>query len=417
MDATENINYLIKTSDLGSESDTYMHSYDADGLTEITWDDDGEEGLASRIVWRCDASGTYYIKIRHYNSSTCGPDTYYNISVLEGHIPPAEFNDVYSDYGEDTEGDGLYNYLTIDVGVNVTNAGNYQVSGELYETGTYNHVCYAYKSVYLTQGTQTAQLKFDDIKIRNNGYNGTFDLKYLYLYDPSTGDQLDYLYDAYTTSYYNYTDFQAFPRYIGVAPGAKLWNIKVLNQYGYGYDSWIIDGIEYAAHGPDGIPNTGDEADIISMSLGGGPTDGTDPLSQAVNDAVDRGLVVVVAAGNSGTDYFTVSSPGAASDVITVGASTKCGELAWFSSCGPTLDMRVKPDVLAPGVGIIAPRANGTSMGYPINEYYTEASGTSMAAPHVAGAAALMLQAHIAWNPGDVKNALISTADDLGYNA
>lgn len=536
-DANASINYLIETSDIGSESDTYIYLYDADGLTEITRDDDGGEGLASRIVWRCDASGTYYIKVRHYSYSACGPDTYYNISVLEVYTPPAEFNDVYSDYGDDTAGaglydyltieigvnvttaghyhiegrlddsygdyiewgynyiylnagnqtvqldfngiairqngvngtydlkylhlydgdwnqldyiydayttsyynytdfqttpaefndvyadygediddDGLYNYLTIDVGVNVAEAGNYQVIGELYENGTYNHVCYAYKSVYLTQGTQTVQFKFDGINIRNKGYNGTFDLKYLYLHDSSTGTQLDYIHNAHTTAYYNYTDFQAFPRYIGVAPGAKLWNLKVLNQYGYGYDSWIIGGIEYAAYGPDGIPNTGNEADIISMSLGGGPTDGTDPLSQAVNDAVDHGLVVVVAAGNSGTDYFTVSSPGAASDVITVGASTKYDELAWFSSCGPTLDMRVKPDVLAPGVDIIAPRANGTSMGYPINEYYAEASGTSMAAPHVAGAVALMLQAHIAWNPGDVKNALISTADDLGYN-
>ncbi|MEA3283203.1 MAG: S8 family serine peptidase [Euryarchaeota archaeon] len=372
-----------------------------------------------------EANGPYDLKSLYLYDSLTGDQldyiydayttSHYNYTDFQ--VPPAEFNDVYSDYGEDSDDDGLYNYLTIDVGVNVTNSGNYQVSGELYETETYNPVCHVYKSVYLTQGTQTVQLKFDGIKIRDNDYNGTFDLKYLQLYSSSTGDQLDYIYDACTTSYYNYTDFQEFPRYIGVAPCAELWNIKVLNQYGYGYDSWIIDGIEYAAYGPDGMPNTGDEADIISMSLGGGPTDGTDPLSRAVNDAVDHGLVVVVAAGNSGTDYFTVSSPGTASNVITVGASTKYDELAWFSSCGPTLDTRVKPDVLAPGVGIIAPRANRTSIGDPINEYYTEASGTSMATPHVAGAAALMLQAHTDWNPWSVKNALISTADDLGYNA
>ena len=335
--------------------------------------------------------------------------------------PPAEFNDVYSDYGEDTDGDGLYDFLVIEVGMNVTKAGRYRVWGELYENGTYHWVDYATKSTYLCEGNQTIQLKYSGIEIRDNGYNGTYDLKYLGLYSEWKEDdykywkEIDYRYYAYTTGYYNYTDFQEFPRYIGVAPGAYLWNVKVLNQYGWGYESWIIDGIEYAAYGPDETANTGDEADIISMSLGGAPTDGTDPLSQAVNDAVDQGLVVAVAAGNA-WDYFTIGTPGAAEKVITVGASDKEDVLAYFSSKGPTLDLRVKPDIVAPGVDIIAPRASGTSMGYPYNDYYMEASGTSMATPHVAGAAALILQVHPDWTPEEVKNALISTADDLGYN-
>jgi len=419
--ATEDKRYLIETSDLGNESDTYMYLYDTDGLTEITHDDDSGEGLASRIIWKCDDSGTYYVKVRHYSSSASGPNTYYNISVLEGYSPPAEFNDVYSDYGEDTNGDGLYDFLVIEVGVNVTKAGRYRVRGELYKNGTYHWVDYASKSAYLSKGNQTIKLKFSGIKIRENGYNGTYDLKYLGLYSEWEEDsyklwkQIDYRYYAHTTAYYNYADFQEFPRYIGVAPGAYLWNVKVLNQYGWGYESWIINGIEYAAYGPDGIEDTGDEADIISMSLGGAPTDGTDPLSQAVNEAVNQGLVVVVAAGND-YDYFTISTPGAAEKAITVGASDKEDELAYFSSKGPTLDLRVKPDVVAPGVDIIAPRANNTTMGYPYNNYYTEASGTSMATPHVAGAAALILQAHPDWTPEEVKNALISTADDLGYN-
>jgi hypothetical protein len=337
------------------------------------------------------------------------------MSGQDGRKPPAEFNDVFVDYGKDTDGNGLYDYLVVDVSVNVTEAGRYEVSGSLYESGTYNWVDYATKSAYLSEGNQTIKLKFSGIEIRNNGYNGTYDLKYLELYDEE-GKEIDYRYYAYTTAHYNYTDFQEFPRYIGVAPGAYLWNVKVLNQYGMGYESWIIDGLEYAAYGSDGIANTGDEADIISMSLGGAPTDGTDPLSQAVNEAVDQGLVVAVAAGNSGPDYFTVDSPGVAEKVITVGASDKEDELAGFSSRGPTLDLRVKPDILAPGVDIIAPHASGTSMGYPYNDYYMEASGTSMATPHVAGAAALILQVHPDWTPEEVKNVLISTAEDLGYN-
>ena len=417
--ATEDERYLIETSDLGNESDTYTYLYDTDGLTEIIHDDDSSEGLASRIriIWKCNDSGTYYVKVRHFSSSASGPNTHYNISVLEGYSPPAEFNDVYSDYGEDADEDGLYDYLVIEVGVNVTKAGRYRVRGELYENGTYHWgVYYASKSAYLSEGNHTIKLKFSGMEIRNNGYNGTYDLKYLYLYN-ATYHQLDYRYYAYTTAYYNYTDFQEFPRYIGVAPGAYLWNIKVLNKGGWGLESWVIDGVEYAALGPDGIAHTGDEADIISMSLGGSPrSEEEDPLCQAVNEAVEQGLVVVVAAGNSGPGYFTISSPGTASKVITVGASDKEDELAWFSSWGPTPDLIVKPDVLAPGVDIIAPRANNTTMGYPYNDYYTEASGTSMATPHVAGATALILQAHPDWTPEKVKNALISTAEDLGYN-
>jgi len=212
------------------------------------------------------------------------------------------------------------------------------------------------------------------------------------------------------------------PFYVGVAPGAWLYNVKVLNQYGSGMSSWIIDGIEYAVLGPDGAAGTGDEADIISMSLGGSPTDGSDPLSQAVNWAVAQGTVVVVAAGNSG-DYFTIGAPGAARDAITVGASTKTDGIAYFSSMGPILgdDSRLKPNVLAPGVAIIAARASGTSMGGVLDDLYTSAQGTSMATPHVAGAAALMLQANtvipLGWSaPRFVKSSLMSGAVDLGYD-
>ena len=209
--------------------------------------------------------------------------------------------------------------------------------------------------------------------------------------------------------------------YPGVAPGARLYNVKVLNQNGSGATSWIIDGINYAVLGPDGIADTGDEADVINMSLGSGPGDGTDPLSLAVNWAVAQGVVVAISAGNSGPDYLTAGAPGVASDVITVGATDKSDIIASFSSRGPTMDFRVKPDVTAPGVSIVAARAAGTSMGTPVNEYYTSAGGTSMAAPHVAGAAALILEANPAipfgWDaPEFVKNTLMSNAVDLGYD-
>jgi len=196
--------------------------------------------------------------------------------------------------------------------------------------------------------------------------------------------------------------------YQGVAPGAQLWNVKVLNQWGMGYESWIINGINFASLGADGVPETGDEADVISMSLGGPPSDGTDPVSQAVNLAVERGLVVVVAAGNEGGwGPCTISSPGVAEKVITVGASDKADILADFSSLGPTMDLRIKPDILAPGVDITSSVPGGG---------YESHSGTSMATPHVAGAAALLQQYYgDTVSPQLIKDTLMYTAEDLGY--
>ncbi|HUQ23015.1 MAG TPA: S8 family serine peptidase, partial [Gaiellaceae bacterium] len=190
----------------------------------------------------------------------------------------------------------------------------------------------------------------------------------------------------------------------GVAPGATLINGKVLGDYGSGATSGIIDGMEWA---------TGEKgARIVNMSLGGRPTDGTDPLSEAVNTLSDRyHALFVIAAGNRGPRTKSVSSPGAATAALTVGAVDKSDVLARFSSRGPRVgDLAIKPEITAPGVAIVAARASGTEMGSAVDAWYTSASGTSMATPHVAGAAALMLQAHPGWNGEQLKGALVSTA-------
>jgi parallel beta-helix repeat protein len=218
----------------------------------------------------------------------------------------------------------------------------------------------------------------------------------------------------------------------GVAYGATLWNVKVLNRWGWGYESWVIAGVEYAALGPDMTPNTGDEADVLSLSLGAyRPSDGTDPLSRACDKAVELGRVVVVAAGNIGwRGYFTISVPGVARNVITVGASDKSDVLAWFSSRGPTVDYRVKPDIVAPGVGIWAALARGSLIEYWANQGwipaldvdgdgwydYVRLSGTSMSTPHISGVVALLKQLNPHLKPEEIKNVLISTAKDLGYD-
>jgi serine protease AprX len=195
--------------------------------------------------------------------------------------------------------------------------------------------------------------------------------------------------------------------YRGVAPGAELVVAKVLKSNGFGQMSWVMEGLEWAVAQP-GVR-------VINMSLGAnGPTDGTDPLSQTADAAVAKGIVICVAGGNEGPASGTIGSPGGARRVITVGALTDAETLADFSSRGPTTDGRAKPDVLFPGHGIVAARARGSSMGQVVDELYTQASGTSMACPHAAGAAALLLEANPRLTPADVKAIFMATALDLG---
>ncbi|QNE19928.1 S8 family serine peptidase [Kribbella qitaiheensis] len=188
----------------------------------------------------------------------------------------------------------------------------------------------------------------------------------------------------------------------GVAPKADLLIGKVLGDDGYGYDSSIIAGMEWAA---------AEGARVVNMSLGGEPTDGTDPLSLAVNDITARtGMLFVIAAGNDGADE-SIDTPGSAAAALTVGAVDRDDKMADFSSRGPRLgDGGLKPEITAPGVNIVAARAAGTAMGEPLDDLYTAASGTSMATPHVAGAAALLAQAHPDWKADRLKEALVSTA-------
>ncbi|MEV0585158.1 S8 family serine peptidase [Nonomuraea sp. NPDC050310] len=192
----------------------------------------------------------------------------------------------------------------------------------------------------------------------------------------------------------------------GVAPGARLLVGKVLDDGGSGAESGIIEAMEWA---------TAAGAKVVSMSLGANATDGTDPMSQAVNDlSAATGALFVIAAGNNGGQE-TVGTPGTADAALTVGAVDKSGKQADFASQGPRVgDGALKPDITAPGVDIAAGRAAGTAMGSPVDEHYTKASGTSMATPHVAGAAAIVAQAHPDWTGQQLKAALMSTAKDTG---
>ena len=170
----------------------------------------------------------------------------------------------------------------------------------------------------------------------------------------------------------------------------------------------VMAGLEWAAQ---------NGADVLNLSLGSrGNSDGSDALSTMCNAIVDLGKIMVVAAGNSGPRQSTIGSPGAAEQVITVGASDDQDSVARFSSRGPTADGRVKPDIVAPGSKIVAARATGTSVGQVVDEYYTTASGTSMATPHVAGLVALMLRAARGLGPADIKKMLMATSVDINVS-
>ncbi|MCX4669515.1 S8 family serine peptidase [Streptomyces sp. NBC_01381] len=199
-------------------------------------------------------------------------------------------------------------------------------------------------------------------------------------------------------------------KFKGVAPGATLLNGKVLDDGGSGDDSGIIAGMEWAAD---------QGADIVNLSLGGGDTPGVDPLEAEVNKlSAEKGILFAIAAGNDGTPG-SVGSPGSADAALTVGAVDDNDKLADFSSQGPRVgDGAIKPDVTAPGVDITAAAAPGSVIDQEVGqkpEGYLTISGTSMATPHVAGAAALLKQQHPDWTYAELKGALTASTKGGKY--
>ncbi|MGW7261256.1 S8 family peptidase [Streptomyces sp. NPDC054834] len=200
-------------------------------------------------------------------------------------------------------------------------------------------------------------------------------------------------------------------KYKGVAPDAKILNGKVLDDTGSGDDSGILAGMEWAAQ---------QGASVVNLSLGGYDTPEVDPLEAEVNKlSAEKGILFAIAAGNSGPQ--SIGSPGSADDALTVGAVDKSDKLADFSSTGPRVgDGAIKPDVTAPGVDITAAAAPGSvidtdpEVPHPAPGYLT-ISGTSMATPHVAGAAAILKQEHPDWGYAELKAALTGSAKGGNY--
>ncbi|QDP41168.1 S8 family peptidase [Radiobacillus deserti] len=212
-------------------------------------------------------------------------------------------------------------------------------------------------------------------------------------------------------------------KYQAPAPEANLIGVKVLDKMGSGSLSTVISGVEWCIQNKSSF-----NINVLSLSLGSDATQSAedDPVVKAVNKAWDNGIVVCVAAGNSGPSPETIASPGISQKVITVGATNDNNTVdrsddvvADFSSRGPTIDGLTKPDLLTPGVNIISLRSprsyiDKTNPQFRVDTNYMSLSGTSMATPICAGVVAQLLQKQPTLSPDQVKQQLIQACEDMG---
>ena len=211
-------------------------------------------------------------------------------------------------------------------------------------------------------------------------------------------------------------------RHMGVAPEANIVAVKVLDDAGRGNATDALAGIQWIIDNHKRY-----NIRVANLSIGTLDSGSADPLVKAVEAAWDEGIVMVIAAGNNGPAKQSITSPGTSRKVITVGAAddhnlVEVGgsSLKNFSGRGPTLECIVKPDIVAPGCGIISAMSNSPEMTAArrnklkvVDEYYVSMSGTSMASPRIAGAVALVLSKYPALTPDEVKLALKHSAVDM----
>lgn len=204
-------------------------------------------------------------------------------------------------------------------------------------------------------------------------------------------------------------------RYCGIAPSCSLIHLKVLDGRGEGDTGKLLDAIRW-------VIEHRKEYRIRIMNISAGTTEGeeaksAEQLVEAVEEAWDAGIAVVVAAGNLGPASSTITVPGNSRKVITVGASDwmgrgRAGAGRFYSGCGPTQECICKPELIAPGNDVVS-----CSSYWKSGRYYTKKSGTSMAAPAVAGGIALLLEKEPELSNVEVKIRLKEAAVSFGYPA
>uniref|UniRef100_UPI0011784AE2 S8 family peptidase n=1 Tax=Allokutzneria sp. NRRL B-24872 TaxID=1137961 RepID=UPI0011784AE2 len=192
-------------------------------------------------------------------------------------------------------------------------------------------------------------------------------------------------------------------KYAGMTKGAKVLMGKV-GDFEIGEEA-VLAAMAWAS-----VEN---KAKVVNMSFGGGPEEQTPVMAAIDRLTAEQGTLFVVAAGNTGPDG-QVGAPATAESSLAVASATKQKELSSFSSKGPRYsDHAVKPDITGPGSEIISTRAAGTRGTSGLPEQYAVLSGTSMAAPHLTGAAAILAGQHPDWSPDRIKATLMGTASPL----
>ena len=206
------------------------------------------------------------------------------------------------------------------------------------------------------------------------------------------------------------------PALMGVAPGANLVSVKIADDQGRATTLDAIYGLQFAV---DHARQLGIRVVNLSFASAVAESSATDPLDAAAEAAWLHGLVVVAAAGNEGSSKGAVQhAPGNDPYVITVGATDDDDATTPWSSHGETQGGVEKPEVVAPGSGIVSTLAPGSVFAQEcpdcvVADHYFRAGGTSMATAVVSGASALLLEAHPNWTPDQVKAALVGTAQPV----
>jgi len=211
----------------------------------------------------------------------------------------------------------------------------------------------------------------------------------------------------------------------GVATEANIVAVKVLDEAGRGNATDALAGIQWIIDNRKRY-----NIRVANLSIGTLDSGSADPLVRAVEAAWDEGIVMVIAAGNNGPGKQSITSPGTSRRVITVGAADDHNtvdiagsNMKNFSGRGPTMECVVKPDIVAPGCGIISTLTNSPELSETrrrkmkiLCDYYVQMSGTSMASPRIAGAVALLLSKFPHMTPDEVKLRIKHSAVDLHFS-
>ena len=273
--------------------------------------------------------------------------------------------------------------------------GGYDFVGETYDAGG-------------TTTAQTAAPDADPLDCASGTASGVSGGHGTHVAATAAGMGVDADGNPYSGPYRADVDFASFRVGPGFAPGAKLIALKIFGCRGTSV--FLTPAIDYAID-PNGDGDTSDRlVDVLTIALGSPFGSASDPDAVAVERAIAAGVIVVVAAGESEQTFYSISSPATARSAIAVGASidtnrgmTPVNGIAPFSARGPQRGGGLRPDIVAPGAAINS-AAVGSGNGSLVM------SGTSMATPQVAGAAALLRAQHPSWTPAQIKTSLMNAA-------